>query len=164
MKTSETRRLIPHVHLDECYQQPVCFWPCCLSILCFPLLPLNELHRVEFRQSTPSCGPLVNVNPTSWELKEYLLSPLSFFFLCAFVATSLTIASLCVCRRRGQFSGEPRPSSLMFQRIRMPSTRLVHSLEMTQHLRYNNIGTVGPSVNDAQFFFSCGKKKHTLPF
>lgn len=121
-------------------------------------LPLNELHWVEFRRSTPSCGPLVNVDPTSWELKEYLSLPLLFFFLCAFVAKSLTMALLCVCRRRGRFSGEPRPSSLMCQRIRMPSTRLVHSLEMTPHLRYNNIGTVGPSVNDAQFFFfSCGK-------
>lgn len=54
----------------------------------FPLSPLNELHWVEFRQSTPSCGPLVNVNPSSWELKEYLSSP-TFFILCAFVAKSL---------------------------------------------------------------------------
>lgn len=136
----------------------------------FPLPPLNELHWVEFRQSTPSCGPLVNVNPSSWELEGYLSSP-AFFFLCAFVAKSLNdCIAVCLQAKRAVQRGA---TAVIFDVSENPDAidqvgallRNDTALTPTLPCYNNNIGTVGPSVNVAQvFFFLVGKKMHTLPF
>ena len=119
-------------------RETTCAFSQMLSMTCLVLasrFPLSfgsqELHGVTFRQTPPSSGLNLNVETEVWERDSAIHFPAFSLHACR---NSLMITLFCVCRQREQCSGEPPPSSLMCQRIQMPSIRFVHTLELLRHL------------------------------
>lgn len=126
-----------------------------LLVFC-PLFALATL-----RQITPSGGLNLIVTKNKFRNVSATNSPT----LCLHCCLKYQIfALLCVCRRKEQCSVEPRPSSLMCRRIRMPSTRFVHTYKIIhtvalQQRCYGMSDFELPSV----FLFSSGGSMAALP-